>query len=571
MAGGRSFADPLSSSLQFTAYDLARGLGDLLVHRLPYFALPQVLHELTHQWCFDTVVGRTVTYLLFRAQREAVLGDPHGRVWREASRAELIQQILLPLAEGMALFAEHDLYPGSVECTARPLLACAPVVADLSELSDPEKRANIFDNLSRKIFSARMRPVHWDRKASLFLEPLTSHSSPYGLGYLAVKALQVQGAQRDERLGDSDLFLQVLHGYFYEDWDLVGELLVEDSVEHDVDTPERLLRYFGNRLNGFAEAVDSGTIDDFVVRSVNESHQRQMFRCEVNGIEHGFWVDEFKPPKTGAARARLEALMQDALDLAAIKEDRLGTLVSTQLFIKISAQFITLGSADIAAKRLPHHLMLMMDDTLPSAILPYSGILPDGWTGTLRVIVALLVEKASLVVLMFDGKSLVADVGLDKLRRRIARVSGKSLLLELIANPMFDPRERLKIGALLREIVEECVGDTGVVRHAIHDQIDTTYLSTLDFGHKRRGATVEIVSTLPQYTLSDLLNDDVELLGSVAVASLLAASPFRLAEPLTDLAKMREHITIANRRLARLFGFPPITVDRTSDPVYSTV
>src|SRR5262245_53095865 len=56
MAGLRSFTDPLSSSMQFTAYDLARGLGDLLVHRLPYFALPQVLHELTHQWCFNSVV-----------------------------------------------------------------------------------------------------------------------------------------------------------------------------------------------------------------------------------------------------------------------------------------------------------------------------------------------------------------------------------------------------------------------------------------------------------------------------------------------------------------------------------
>lgn len=566
MASGRSFADPLSSSMQFTAYDLARGLGDLLFYRLPYFALPQVLHELTHQWCFNSVVGRTITYLLFRAQREAALGDPHGRVWREASRAELIQQILLPLAEGMALFAEHDLYPGSFESTARPLLACAPLVATL----DPEKGVNLYDNLSRKILAARMRPLHWDRKASLLLEPLNSYASPYSLGYLTVKALQVKVAQRDERLRDSDLFLQVLHGYFYEDWDLVAELLAEDFPKHDVDAQERLLGYLGNRLDGFAEAVDSGALDDFIARSVNPSYQRQLFRCDISGIGHGFWVYEFKLPVNGAGRSRLEALMQDALDLALIHDERLGTLVTTQLFINASAQVITLGGADVAAKRLPYHLMLMMDDTVPSAALPYSGTLPDGWVGTLRVVVALFVEQASLIVLMFDGEKLVADVGLEQLRKRTA--ADNSRLLDLIANPMLDPRQRSEIGALLREIVKECVGEAGVRRrHAIHHQIDTIYLSALDFVHKRRGAAAEIVSKLPQHTLSDLLNDDVELVESVAIASLLAASPFVLAEPPTDPAKMCEHIRVANRQLARLFGFLPIIVGRNNNPIYSAV
>ena len=438
MASGRSFADPLSSSMQFTAYDLARGLGDLLFQRLPYFALPQVLHELTHQWCFNSVVGRTITYLLFRAQREAALGDPYGRVLREASRAELIQQILLPLAEGMALLAEHDLYPGSFESTARPLLACAPLVATLNS----EKGTNIFDNLSRKILAARMRPLHWDRKASLLLEPLNSYESPYSLGYLTVKALQVKCAQRDERLRDSDLFLQVLHGYFYEDWDLVAELLAEDFPEHDVDARERLAGYFRNRLDGFAEAVDSGALDDFIARSVNPSDQRQLFWCEISGIGHGFWVYEFKLAINKDGRSRLEALMQDVLDLALIHDDRLGTLVTTQLFINASAQVITLGGADVAAKRLPHHLMLMMDDTLPSAVLPYSGTLPDGWVGTLRVVVAFFVEQASLFVLMFDGEKLVADVGLEQLRKRTADNSDDFRLLDLIANPMLDPRQR---------------------------------------------------------------------------------------------------------------------------------
>jgi hypothetical protein len=38
-----------------------------------------------------------------------------------------------------------------------------------------------------------------------------------------------------------------------------------------------------------------------------------------------------------------------------------------------------------------------------------------------------------------------------------------------------------------------------------------------------------------------------------------------------DPAKMREHITVANRQLARLFGFLPIVVGRNNDPIYSAV
>ena len=88
----------------------------------------------------------------------------------------MIQHILLPLAEGMALFAEHDSYPGSVESTSRPLLACAQLVTfGLSE-SDFQKPRAVYDKLSEKLLAARIRPAHTDRKASLLLEPLSSHA-----------------------------------------------------------------------------------------------------------------------------------------------------------------------------------------------------------------------------------------------------------------------------------------------------------------------------------------------------------------------------------------------------------
>jgi len=566
MANDRSFADPLSSSVLFTAYDLKRGLGDLLVQRLPYIALPQVLHELTHQWCFNSVVGRAITYLLFRAQREAALGDPKKRVWRDANRAETIQHILLPLAEGMALFAEHDLYPGSVESTSRPLLACAPLVH--FTLSDPQKPRPKWDNLTEKLLAARMRSAHRDRKASLLLEPLTSHASPYGLGYLTIKALQVQGAQREQRLLDSDLFLQVIHGYFYEDWGLVAKLLAEDSANED-DAPQHLLRYLGTRLDRFAQSIDSRAIDAFIDRCLNHSKQRPIFECEVNGLDYSFWVDEFETSPVNEGRSKLTALMQDALDLLAINDGRLENLVPTQLFINASAPLITLGGADVVARRLPHHLMLMMNDAVPSAILPYSGMLPVGWEGTLRVVAALIIEHASHIVLMFDGEKLVGNVGFDALRKRLPDHQNH---LDLIANPMLDPRERSEVGSLLREVIQERVGDISVrCQDEIGYEIDSIYLSAFEFMHGHRGAAASIIATLPRHTLLDLLNNNVELAESAALASLLSASPVMLSRSPTDPAKLNEHITIVNRQLAPLFGFPPIAVSQTNDLLYSAV
>ncbi|MGH9421038.1 MAG: hypothetical protein ACRD3J_13765 [Thermoanaerobaculia bacterium] len=307
---------------------------------------------------------------------------------------------------------------------------------------------DLFDNLSRTLLAARMRAAHRDRKASALLEPLTSRKSPYGLGYLAVKALQLRGARRDERLFDSDLFAQIVHGYFDEDWNLVDKLLTEDTLRDEARAGERLVGYMAQRVGEFAESISGPAIDAFIERSVNKTGQRQLFECEVAGVGHGFWVDEFRARTNDIGQSLLRELLEDALDLAAISDERVSPIVTWQTFISISAQVITVAGADIAASRMPHHLMLMMDDKLPSAILPYSGTLPAGWEGTLRVVAALVVEESRLIVLMFDHERLVAEFGFEQLLKALPH---SKRVLTMLANPMLDPRQRSQAGLFLRE------------------------------------------------------------------------------------------------------------------------
>jgi hypothetical protein len=350
--------------------------------------------------------------------------------------------------------------------------------------------------------------------------------------------------------------------------ELVTELLADDFAS-EVGSLEHFLSYIGNRLNRFAQSIDSLAIDTFIDRCLNQSKQRQLFECEINGIDHSFWVDEFETSTINDGRLKLKELMQEALDLSVISDKRLETLVGTQLFINASARLITLGGADVPARRLPYHLMLMMDDTLPSAILPYSGTLPAGWEGALRVVAALFVEHASLIVLMFDGENLVGNVGFDEL---LKRHPDHHLELDFIANPMLDPRERSEVGSLLREVIQESVGDISVRgRLEIDDQIDSLYLSTFDFTPGNHETAASIIATLPRRTLRDLLNDNLELVESAALASLLSASRIALSQSPVDPAKLREHITIVNRQLAPLFGFPPIFISQTNHLIYSAV
>jgi hypothetical protein len=194
-------------------------------------------------------------------------------------------------------------------------------------------------------------------------------------------------------------------------------------------------------------------------------------------------------------------------------------------------------------------------------------VLPVGWEGTLRVVAALIIEHASLIVLMFDGEKLVGNVGFDALRERLPNHQN---YLDLIANPMLDPRERSEVGSLLREIIQESVGDVRC-RDEIDHEIDSIYLSAFEFMHGHRGAAAAIIATLPRHTLFDLLNNNVALADSAALASLMSASPVTLSRSLTDPAQLNEHITIVNRQLAPLFGFQPISLSETNDLLYSAV
>jgi len=79
------------------------------------------------------------------------------------------------------------------------------------------------------LVSVRLAPLCFERKASLYAEPLENAHGSYLCGYFTVKNAWAALTRRYRELADTDLFLCFLRSYFFEDLGLVAHLLDPDT------------------------------------------------------------------------------------------------------------------------------------------------------------------------------------------------------------------------------------------------------------------------------------------------------------------------------------------------------
>jgi hypothetical protein len=166
-------------------------------------------------------------------------------------------ELLRPIAEGMAQFAEFDCAPPS---GARIMTPVHDAMVDCffegaPEVDFPEGSAGACLAAAMVIGRARLSDRVISRKASLFLRPLDCRADPYLTGYLAVKGVRNRMAVNAPRLWhDSWIFTMVLHHFVYEDWGLVRILL---ETEQDVwRRSEEISNYISQRLTQACSITD---------------------------------------------------------------------------------------------------------------------------------------------------------------------------------------------------------------------------------------------------------------------------------------------------------------------------
>ena len=225
--------------------------------------LANFLHEWTHRWCFQSLVGSALALLRMRAAcrefRDRSAFDDYVRCMTAST-------ILEPVAEGLALFAEFDTYPGRSPWLSQTLVTSLMLFAPAIKTDDKPMLP-----IEALLQTLRRDPLLLERKAGIYARP-ADVLDPYLVGYLSVRSLWCQMATACSELNDRDLFLSYLRSYFYDDPGMV--LCMFGSYPSEVHASEAIVNHFllrirelvsfnglDQRVEQWLQSAESGHID----------------------------------------------------------------------------------------------------------------------------------------------------------------------------------------------------------------------------------------------------------------------------------------------------------------------
>jgi hypothetical protein len=233
------------------------------------------IHESTHQWCLNSPVGTVLAYLHARALAyvgAAARGAPVPHFiefYDDVIRVETAREMLRPLMEGMAMFAEFDARTGPRSVSASLPLEQVTWFLDETQArtaaSDPDP-LRVSTTLTNGILAdLRLSQDAVKRRVNLLSQPLATTLSGrptggYLLGYLTVKSLWHAWIQATEGFGagESDLFLSFLRAYIFRDWGFAEVLLNEDY--DGLDSIRAISSYFAERLVKFSQVAGANAV-----------------------------------------------------------------------------------------------------------------------------------------------------------------------------------------------------------------------------------------------------------------------------------------------------------------------
>lgn len=280
---GGGWADPVGNDtvLPFAAF--LETAGYLIAGRFPMNILLTFLHEGTHHWCFEGALGYAVSATWLRARRRAsrIVDKPDATVAERYDLADdLIRYwsvvlLLRPLSEGMALFAEHDLYPNveNANEVLPPFFSWALVQAgNYAEYRDLPAAEEEF---LRRLVANRVSLEGVRRKKSLFARSLSTADGGYLAGYMTVKSIWRAMIRSSPRLVENKgLFLSLLHDRVFASTELLQAMF--EPGREDVRIAEAIVQTFQRRIQTLLTMSDAdvATFESESLRPA-ERHRRR--------------------------------------------------------------------------------------------------------------------------------------------------------------------------------------------------------------------------------------------------------------------------------------------------------
>ena len=208
-----------------------------------------IIHELTHHASLNTAVGISLSALA--VSHTSVVGaqfdeEKFGWVGKDAVRHALMERLLRPILEGLALFTEFDAVSGNVP-VATWSMQTAAMLFGKDEMYDAAVRGEDgLAPLKRRLESLRLSAPIVLKKKQLLCRSIVD-ADGYLLGYLLIKMIWNDLVARSPIWNHSDFFLAFLNDYFFNDFQLAALLVPMPSKERGDDF-ETLPNYVHNRV-----------------------------------------------------------------------------------------------------------------------------------------------------------------------------------------------------------------------------------------------------------------------------------------------------------------------------------
>lgn len=145
-----------------------------------------LIHEVCHAWCFDSHVGKAISLIDLRTRLAAVAYPKSVPDRSDVLRSLSSQALMTPLAEGLALFTEFDVWRSEIQSDARTPINLMEIFLSHSGLESSQK--DFF--VDRMLETVRNDPNFVRRKTNFYLMPFDVVEG-YVPGYMAIKNLSI--------------------------------------------------------------------------------------------------------------------------------------------------------------------------------------------------------------------------------------------------------------------------------------------------------------------------------------------------------------------------------------------
>lgn len=266
---------------------------DLTESRLPEHLWHPVVHEFTHHWEFFGPVGTALNVLYLKQCQQVVdatrSDEPVESLLSRTRNALFVNNVVLaclkPIAEGLALFAEHDLEPSTVPVESS-VLSWARILftkqSGLAGLTEDEIIRQADNRMKRFLESARLSVIGVDRKADLLAERFDEAATDLDMendawecylgGYLYLRSFQRAMIVSESRLFSGCVLIMLIETLMFNDYALVDVLLESlDSGYSHTDVASRITNVIAHRLRELLGGDVSAMVDEVIARALGES------------------------------------------------------------------------------------------------------------------------------------------------------------------------------------------------------------------------------------------------------------------------------------------------------------